>query len=442
MSSKHDPNEKDEMQAEYDFSNAIRGKYVKRFPSDVVMVTLEPDVAAAFPDAQSVQRSPARVLIKAADLPSLPLLDALRASPPLLFALLRPIAAQTPAQTPNQPMDIGIIVTPTQQRAEAVLTQLRAGWDFAVLAKENSLDSTADAGGYFGRLGPSQLQPQLRDALAGLHPGDYSSNVLQTPSGFAILTIFKTPPPQADPDGKDIQSMARSGVVRYGIDVGGMGEADALFNDASKPDGWNQDLAPGSAPFANKHLIRRHKAPAAGGSSHPPPIHSRDSAITIALGQILAYQAEMESAVEQFSQALDIAKTNVPDAVSYFHELLGVAYLHWAEMDNDAYRGSTDLDTFPPPPGAHFTKTGNAQKAADSLQQYLAEENPTTCRLAGCSIFAYGILGKYPAGVPAKFLDSALVVRIKENLGRFKDIAPALGVDAFLSRRLWPGCHR
>jgi hypothetical protein len=65
MSSKHDPNEKDEMQAEYDFSNAIRGKYVKRFPSDVVMVTLEPDVAAAFPDAQSVNEA-LRVLIKAA----------------------------------------------------------------------------------------------------------------------------------------------------------------------------------------------------------------------------------------------------------------------------------------------------------------------------------------------------------------------------------------
>jgi uncharacterized DUF497 family protein len=55
----------DEMQAEYDFSNAIRGKYAGRFPTDVVMVPLAPDVAAAFPDAASVNEA-LRILIKAA----------------------------------------------------------------------------------------------------------------------------------------------------------------------------------------------------------------------------------------------------------------------------------------------------------------------------------------------------------------------------------------
>jgi hypothetical protein len=53
------------MRHEYDFTNAVRGKYVKRFPNDVVMVTLEPDVAAAFPDAQSVNEA-LGVVIKAA----------------------------------------------------------------------------------------------------------------------------------------------------------------------------------------------------------------------------------------------------------------------------------------------------------------------------------------------------------------------------------------
>ena len=59
------PNENDEMREEYDFSGGVRGKYVKRFPKDVVMVTLAPDVAAAFPDAESVNEA-LRVLIKAA----------------------------------------------------------------------------------------------------------------------------------------------------------------------------------------------------------------------------------------------------------------------------------------------------------------------------------------------------------------------------------------
>jgi len=60
------PNRRDtEMRKEYDFSHAIRGKYVKRFPQDAVMVTLAPDVAAAFPDADAVNEA-LRVLIKAA----------------------------------------------------------------------------------------------------------------------------------------------------------------------------------------------------------------------------------------------------------------------------------------------------------------------------------------------------------------------------------------
>jgi hypothetical protein len=55
----------DEMRKEYDFSNAVRGKYADRFPQDVVMVTLAPDVAAAFPDADSVNEA-LRLLLKTA----------------------------------------------------------------------------------------------------------------------------------------------------------------------------------------------------------------------------------------------------------------------------------------------------------------------------------------------------------------------------------------
>jgi hypothetical protein len=55
----------DDMRDEYDFSNAVRGKYADRFPKDVVMVTLAPDVAEAFPDANSVNEA-LRVLLKAA----------------------------------------------------------------------------------------------------------------------------------------------------------------------------------------------------------------------------------------------------------------------------------------------------------------------------------------------------------------------------------------
>ena len=56
---------KDTMRPEYDMSGGVRGKYAGRIKRAAVMVTLAPDVAAAFPDAESVNEA-LRILIKAA----------------------------------------------------------------------------------------------------------------------------------------------------------------------------------------------------------------------------------------------------------------------------------------------------------------------------------------------------------------------------------------
>jgi hypothetical protein len=45
------------MRSEYDMRGGVRGKYADRFPRDAVMVTLAPDVAAAFPDAAAVNEA-------------------------------------------------------------------------------------------------------------------------------------------------------------------------------------------------------------------------------------------------------------------------------------------------------------------------------------------------------------------------------------------------
>jgi len=65
MSKLEEAEVEDDMRPEYDFSNSVRGKYAGRFHPDVVMETLAPDVAQAFPDAESVNEA-LRVLIKAA----------------------------------------------------------------------------------------------------------------------------------------------------------------------------------------------------------------------------------------------------------------------------------------------------------------------------------------------------------------------------------------
>lgn len=51
------PEKKDEMQAEYDFSRGVRGKYARRYAQGANVVVLDPDVARMFPSAESVNRS-------------------------------------------------------------------------------------------------------------------------------------------------------------------------------------------------------------------------------------------------------------------------------------------------------------------------------------------------------------------------------------------------
>ena len=46
-----------EMQAEYDFSRGVRGKYARRYAQGANVVVLEPDVAKIFPSAEAVNSS-------------------------------------------------------------------------------------------------------------------------------------------------------------------------------------------------------------------------------------------------------------------------------------------------------------------------------------------------------------------------------------------------
>lgn len=49
--------EEDDLRPEYDFSELkghVRGKYVERYREGTNLVLLDPDVAAAFPDAKAV----------------------------------------------------------------------------------------------------------------------------------------------------------------------------------------------------------------------------------------------------------------------------------------------------------------------------------------------------------------------------------------------------
>ena len=60
-----DQQPKDTMRSEYDFSGAVRGKYHARYVESTNVVVLDPDVAAAFKNAEAVNDA-LRALIRSA----------------------------------------------------------------------------------------------------------------------------------------------------------------------------------------------------------------------------------------------------------------------------------------------------------------------------------------------------------------------------------------
>jgi hypothetical protein len=55
----------DDMKPEYDFAGGERGRYAHLFPRDTIAVVLDPEIAEAYPDSQSVNRA-LHAILKAA----------------------------------------------------------------------------------------------------------------------------------------------------------------------------------------------------------------------------------------------------------------------------------------------------------------------------------------------------------------------------------------
>lgn len=49
--------EDDDLEPEYDFTGAVRGKYYERYQQGTNVVLLDPDVAQAFRDSEAVNRA-------------------------------------------------------------------------------------------------------------------------------------------------------------------------------------------------------------------------------------------------------------------------------------------------------------------------------------------------------------------------------------------------
>jgi peptidyl-prolyl cis-trans isomerase C len=95
------------------------------------------------------------------------------------------------------------IVVSSEDVAQKIIAQLKAGNDFAALAKRMSADkATAAKGGDLGWFGPRDMDPSFTNAVALLKKGDVTSTPVQTAAGWHVIqlqnTRDRTPPAYDD----------------------------------------------------------------------------------------------------------------------------------------------------------------------------------------------------------------------------------------------------
>jgi hypothetical protein len=353
------------------------------------------------------------------------------------------------------PVELGIIVTSTENEADGILRQLNAEFDFSVLAKEKSIDPSSKDGGYMGRMSLAQLSPELRDALAGHTTGQHSG-LVPVPSGFAIMKIFSVPPATEDLNSDRIKVLVANGDIRFGAPIGGLSEADTLFRQHPKPDGWARDLRQScnlrtqSYDAAMKEIVDFTNTT----RSNIPATYSADEILGLHLlaAQLFAYTGKMEESIKEFKIAYQMAQTATsaqlfkvgggsgggmggpaqPTTIPLLFtldEAIGAAYLHWAEMENGVYRNSTDLDIFPPVNlKASYEKKEESRLSIQYFTHFLAQY-PGDIEVKWLLNYAYSTLGEYPSGVPKAYLIPLSDFQSKEDIGRFVDVAPAAGLN-------------
>src|SRR5713101_7601087 len=374
----------------------------------------------------------------------------------LLSRLLVPVRSQAWQMTAPTPLELRIIVVSSQAEAEQLLQRLQTGEDFVALARQKSIDPSASDGGSLGRVDPETLRTELRDALKGALSGQVKGPV-KIPTGYAILKVEGpsatagaapiatpasapnqgTPPVVSSGQGMSptaLLALAGRGKIAYPPDVSGAVEVEVAFRSLPKPPDWDRNLhsvceaRKQTLALAVDHLkqLLDPNDPESYAATRPEEV----GRVSFSLAQLLAYQGEMESAIQQWLEAYKFAATHSPQMLPELEEVLGTAYLHKSEMENDVYRKPGDRCLFPPRKFFRYQKTADSEKAVLYLTRFL-EKKPDTQEVRWLLNLAYMTLGKYPSGVPAKYLIPPPVFESKENIGRFVDVAPAVGLNSF-----------
>lgn len=86
-----------------------------------------------------------------------------------------------------------ILVT-AEDEAKDLIVKLKAGEDFAALAKEHSTGSSGPDGGELGWFGPGRMVPAFETAAMALEAGDFTTSPVKTQFGWHVIKVDERRP--------------------------------------------------------------------------------------------------------------------------------------------------------------------------------------------------------------------------------------------------------
>ena len=333
------------------------------------------------------------------------------------------------SQSDDRQVTFRIIVVSSDEAAQRIAQQLAAGTNFVALAEAQSIDPSARRGGLIGPVALSALRPEMRDALQRLEVGQVSP-VIRLPLGFAVIQLAPAaaaPPLRAS----EVAGLAATGDVRATLSVDGLGEAETALNNFGKPEDWNQDplLICRLRQQSSASVLRALDVALFPGNEALRTASPLDIVeVHVASANLHAFDGRMAEAIEQFERALRLGEAQVPDTVPQLVEMLGIAHLHKAEIDNGVYHKPGTRCLLPGHGDEPFNRTEDLEKAIQYFVRYLAQQ-PDDLEVRWLLNMTHMIGGGYPARVPARFLIPPSAFESAEDVGRFTDVAPALGLD-------------
>jgi tetratricopeptide (TPR) repeat protein len=359
----------------------------------------------------------------------------------LIAAVLSVGCAFTPALAAPPPdrsataVSLRLIVVESADKAQRTLELLKGGADFAVLAKETSTDPTSEDGGFMGDVDPTMLRAELQAALNGLIPGEFSG-VVKLPRGYAILKLLKAEELIALERAKQAREFAINSrlTLRYSFGVDGLSDAESAWNNFPKEEHWEQDLRRSCQTQRQSMAALTERQNRLLAEAQASPATEKTDydilSLQLSIGLHSAYKGEMDQAIGVWEQAYPVALAEIPKAADYLDEMIGIGYLQKLQMENGVYHSPGDRCIFPMAAGASYARTESGETAIRHFLSSL-EKKPDDLELKWLLNLAYMMLGQYPADVPQRYLLPPPLFESTADIGRFKDVAPEAGLDAF-----------